>query len=261
MNSHFSKLELLCEQYICTVLLKAPPLNIITRQLLDELDEAFRLLEQESELRVVVIGSALPNMFSAGADIKAFTSWTGKSGRDACLHGSNVFQRIARFPKPVVCAVSGNAFGGGLELAMACDIRIFDENIRVSLPECSLGMQPGYGGTQRAPRLMGPSFAKRMMFTGEAIDAKTALRVGLADETAPAGKYLQAAQNMAHTIAQRAPMAVAQVKKSVSYAMDHPLERGLSFENRGIALLCDTQDKQEGAAAFVQKRAPVFHGI
>lgn len=261
MNSHFSKLELSCEQYICTVLLKAPPLNIITRQVLDELEEALRLLEQENELRVVVVSSALPNIFCAGADIKAFASWTGESGRAACLHGSNVFQRIARFPRPVLCAVSGNAFGAGLELAMACDIRIFDENAQVSLPECTLGMQPGYGGTQRTPRLMGPGFAKRMLFTGEAIDAQTALRVGLAEELAPAGHCLQAAMDMARTIAQRAPMAVAQIKKSVSYAMDHSLEKGLSFENRRIALLCETQDKQEGAAAFVQKRTAVFRGI
>ena len=260
MNSHFSKLELVCERYICTLLLNAPPLNIITRQLLDELDEAFDLLEQETELRVVVVGSALPNIFCAGADIKAFLSWTGESGRDACLHGSRVFQRISQFPKPVLCAVSGNAFGGGLELAMACDIRIFDEKAQVSLPECTLGMQPGYGGTQRAPRLMGPGFAKRMLFTGEAINAQTALRVGLADEAAPAGKCLQSAQDMARTIAQRAPIAVTQIKKSIAYAMDHSLQRGLSFENRGIALLCETQDKQEGAAAFTQKRPPVFQG-
>ena len=98
MNSHFSKLELSCEQYICTVLLKAPPLNIITRQVLDELEEALRLLEQENELRVVVVSSALPNIFCAGADIKAFASWTGESGRAACLHGSNVFRGSRGFP-------------------------------------------------------------------------------------------------------------------------------------------------------------------
>lgn len=261
MNSHFSLLELVCEQYICTLLLNAPPLNIITQQLLDELDEAFSLLEQETELRVVVIGSALSNIFCAGADIKAFVSWTGESGRDACLHGSRVFHRISQFPKPVLCAVSGSAFGGGLELAMACDIRIFDEKAQVALSECTLGMQPGFGGTQRAPRLMGSGFAKRMMFTGETVDTQTALRVGLADEAAPAGQCLQVAQNMARTIAKRAPIAVAQIKKSVTYAMDHPLQRGLNFENRGIALLCDTEDKQEGAVAFTQKRPPVFRGI
>lgn len=261
MEDQFLHLELAWAEHVCTVLLKAPPLNIITRQLLDELNGAFRMLEQESELRVVVVSSTLPNIFCVGADIKAFADWTGESGRDACLYGSRVFHRIAQFPQPVLCAVNGNAFGGGLELAMACDIRIFDERAKVSLPECTLGMQPGYGGTQRAPRLMGPGFAKRMMFTGEAIDAQTALRVGLADELAPTGTCLQATQDMAHTIARRAPIAVAQIKKSVAYAMDHPLERGLAFENRGIALLCETQDKQEGATAFIQKRPPEFHGL
>lgn len=260
MNILFSRIRLSYENRTATLLLQSPPLNIITQPLLAELEQAFRLLAGEPELRVVVLGSAVPDIFCAGADIKAFVSWTAESGQAACQYGAQVFQKIAGFPRPVICAVSGNAYGGGLELAMACDIRIFDENALVSLPECSLGMQPGYGGTQRAPRLMGPGFAKRMMFTGEPVDAQTALRVGLADETAPAGQCLQTAQAMARIIAQKAPAAVAQVKKSTAYAMEHTLEDGLAFENQGVALLCETQDKQEGAMAFVQKRPPVFSG-
>ena len=258
MERTFRTLVCTEEKGVCTLLLNAPPVNVITRALLEELDEAFQTLEFHTDLRAVVLSSDLPKLFCAGADIKQFQTWTSATGSENCRFGSQVYRRIERFPRPVLCAVNGSAFGGGLELAMACDVRIFDERARVALPECTLGMQPGYGGTQRLPRLVGPGFAKKMMYTGLPITAQEALRAGLADELAPAGGSLDAALELAQTIARRAPIAVAQIKKSVACAMEHGLEEGLRFENRGIALLCGTGDKQEGAQAFVEKRPPVF---
>lgn len=247
------------EQGVGTVLLNAPPLNIITHEFLEDLDTVFQSIEQRNTVRAVVLSSALPKIFCAGADIKQFQRWTSTAGSENCMFGSRVFRRIEQYDKPVICAVNGNAFGGGMELAMACDIRIFDEQSRISLPECNLGMQPGYGGTQRLPRLVGSSYAKKLIFSGLPITAQEALRVGLADELAPAGSSLTAALGLARTIAQRAPIAVTQVKKSISYAMDHSVDDGILFENQGIYMLCGTADKQEGADAFVEKRSPVFH--
>lgn len=259
MKEDFQHLAVTVEGGVDTVLLRSRPLNIITRPLLEELDMAFQNLEFETGLRAVVLSSGLPGIFCAGADIKQFQSWTSTTGSENCMFGAQVFQRIACFPRPVLCAVNGNAFGGGLELAMACDIRIFDEDIQVSLPESSLGMQPGYGGTQRLPRLVGPSYAKKLMMTGLPITAQEALRVGLADQLGPAGGgSLETALEMARVIAHRAPIAVARIKKSVEYAMEHCLDEGIVYENRGISLLCGTRDKQEGASAFVEKRPPQF---
>lgn len=171
MNQRFQLLSCKQEDGVCTLLLNAPPLNIITRALLSELDEAFQALEFQAGLRAVVLSSALPRIFCAGADIKQFRAWTNTTGAENYLFGSRVYRRIEQFSRPVICAVNGNAFGGGLELALACDIRIFDPQAQVSLPECSLGMQPGYGGTQRLPRLVGPAYAKKMMFSGLPIPA------------------------------------------------------------------------------------------
>lgn len=259
MNREFRYLVYTREGGVGTLLLRAPPLNIITRALLEELNAAFQTLEHDPELRAVVLGSALPEAFCAGADIKQFRAWTSATGSENCRFGARVYHRIARFPHPVLCAVNAGAFGGGLELAMACDIRIFEEHITVSLPECALGMQPGYGGTQRLPRLAGPGFAKLIMYTSLPVTAQRAFQAGLADALAPRGGGLAAAQEMARTIARRAPMAVARVKQSVAYAMEHGIEDGLEFENRGITLLCATDDKREGADAFLAKREPEFH--
>lgn len=261
MNSDLQTISLTWDGPVARVLLHAPPVNIITRQMLEDLSDVFSALERHPGLRCVILSSALPNIFCAGADIKAFQAWDSHLGQAECLFGSQVFDRIARFPCPVICALNGNAFGGGLELALACDIRIFDERAAVALPECSLGMQPGYGGTQRLPRLVGPGFARRMMFTGDSVNAQTALRVGLADELAPGGQCLEQALSMAHTIARRAPIAVAQIKKSVAFSMGHSLRDGLAFENQGISILCGTRDKQEGACAFTEKRDADFQGI
>ena len=258
MDQSFQLLSCSLEDGVCILLLNAPPLNIITRALLTELDQAFQALEFQAGLRAVVLSSALPRVFCAGADIKQFRAWTSSTGSENCRFGSRVYRRIEQFPHPVLCAVNGNAFGGGLELALACDIRIFDLKAQVSLPECTLGMQPGYGGTQRLPRLIGPGRAKKLLFSGLPIAAQEAFEIGLADQLAPDGGSLETALELARTIAQRAPIAVSQIKKSVDFAMEHPLEEGLVYENRGIALLCGTRDKQEGADAFVEKRPPVF---
>lgn len=258
MKQNYQFLSIQQDEHIYTLLLQAPPLNIITRELLQELDEAFQELELQPDLRAVILSSSLPQIFCAGADIKQFCSWNGTTGSESTLYGSRVFLRIEQFPHPVLCAVNGPAFGGGVELALACDIRIVDPRAQMSLPECSLGMQPGYGGTQRLPRIVGPSCAKKLMFSGQPISAQEAFRVGLADELSAEGGSLEAALNLAKTIAGQAPIAVSCIKKSVHFAMEHPIEEGIIFENHGIAMLCETKDKAEGAKAFLEKRPPVF---
>lgn len=161
MERTFRTLVCTEEKGVCTLLLNAPPVNVITRALLEELDEAFQTLEFHTDLRAVVLSSALPKLFCAGADIKQFQTWTSATGSENCRFGSQVYRRIERFPRPVLCAVNGSAFGGGLELAMACDVRIFDERARVALPECTWACSRAMAAPSACPGWWDPDLQKK----------------------------------------------------------------------------------------------------
>ena len=254
MERTFRTLVCTEEKGVCTLLLNAPPVNVITRALLEELDEAFQTLEFHTDLRAVVLSSALPKLFCAGADIKQFQTWTSATGSENCRFGSQVYRRIERFPRPVLCAVNGSAFGGGLELAMACDVRIFDERARVALPECTLGMQPGYGGTQRLPRLVGRGAASLLLFSGNMIDAAEALRIGLVDKIVPHDALAAEVSALAEGIARQARCAVQQTKRCIRHGLESGLESGLSYEAQAFGLCFSTKEQKDRMRAFVNRR-------
>jgi len=181
-------------------------------------------------------------------------------GRKWAKFAQAVFNKIENFPRPVIAAVNGFALGGGCELAMACDIRIASEKAKFGQPEVSLGIPPGFGGTQRLPRLVGKGRAKELLFTGDMIDAAEAYRIGLVNQVAAPEELLNAAKAMAQKIMTRGPVAVELCKAAVNEGLDVDLESGVAFEAEVFGLCFATADQKEGMAAFVEKRKAVFTG-
>ncbi len=246
------------EDRLVIVTINHPPVNALNRQVMDELESKFDELLRDEEIGAVIITGAGDKAFVAGADISEFTTLTSANGEQFSSRGQATFQKIADFPAPVIAAVSGFALGGGLELALACDIRVMTENSRVGLPEVTLAVFPGYGGTQRLPRTIASGKAKEMIFTGDMIDAAEAYRIGLADHLVPPGEALTRARAIAEKILSRGPVAIRLAKKAVNGG----LEQTLTFKTEAklFAQLCDTEDQKEGAAAFLEKRPPVYKG-
>ena len=181
-------------------------------------------------------------------------------GRDWGKFSQAVFHQIENLPKPVIAAVNGYALGGGCELAMSCDIRIASEQAKFGQPEVLLGVIPGFGGTQRLPRLVGKGIAKELMFTGDSIDANEAYRIGLVNKVVPADQLMITATKMAAKIISRGPIAVKLCKAAVNEGMDMDLDSGEAYEAEAFGLCFATQDQQEGMAAFVEKRKASFTG-
>lgn len=244
---------------IAVISICSRPVNSITPQMMNDLEDVFNQFAQNDEIRAVVITSALEKIFIAGADIKQFVSWNKQAGMDVTKRGNEVYQKISNFRVPVICAINGSAFGGGLELALACDIRVMDEKAKVGLPEVSLGIVPGYGGTQRLPRLVGTGMAKKMILTGEPVNAEEAFEIGLAEVIAEQGAAKETAVKLAEKISTRAPLAIEAGKRCINYTIDHTLEEGITYEVESVGMLADTEDKTEGAKAFLEKRTASFH--
>jgi enoyl-CoA hydratase len=176
------------------------------------------------------------------------------------LHSQAIIQKIADFPVPTIAAINGVALGGGLELALACDIRLAAENARLGLPELSLGAMPGFGGTQRLPRMLSLGIASEMIYTGEAINAEEAYRIGLLNRVVPTGQVLNEAMQLARKIVTKGPLALRAAKRAVSFGLQLPLRDGLTFEAELIGQLYGTKDIKEGAKSFLEKRPPIFCG-
>ena len=192
-----------------------------------------------------------------GADIKAFQFMGAEENRKISLRGGALYNRIENFPAPVICVVEGVAFGGGLELALACDIRIFGEKAKVGLPEVGLGIIPGYGGSQRLPCIVGEGEAKRMLFTGATVRVEEAYRIGLAQQVVPVGEGVNAALEMAKTISRHGPLAVAAAKRCV-HAARGDRAVGMAYETEQGVYTFTTEDKVEGMTAFIEKRPAEF---
>lgn len=231
--------------------------NALRGQLLDEIEAALAAAEKDDAVRAVVI-TGNDRAFAAGADISELNA----HDRVSILHDTRMLKWDAfrLFPKPLIAAVNGYALGGGCELAMVCDIIVAGSNAMFGQPEINLGIIPGAGGTQRLSRAVGKSLAMKLVLTGEMIDAETALRSGLVSDVVPPELTLRKACDIARVIASKAPIAVRAAKAAVLKSYDTSIEAGLDFERQAIQLLFATDDKDEGTAAFLEKRKPDFKG-
>ncbi len=247
---------------IAWVTLQRPEkLNALNTEVLKELDCAFAGLEHDEKVGVVVVTGAGEKAFVAGADIGELRELDSASARRQGLAGQAVFNRIEQMPKPVLAMVNGFALGGGCELALACHVRVASETARFGLPEVSLGIIPGYGGTQRLPRLVGKGVALDMILSGDLVGAADALRIGLVSRVFPAAELKAGTEKLARTLLSRGPLALRQALTAVHQGLEMPLEQGLQFEAALFGLLAATEDMKEGMAAFLEKRPAQFKGL
>ncbi|MHA2251581.1 MAG: enoyl-CoA hydratase/isomerase family protein [Candidatus Kariarchaeaceae archaeon] len=234
-------------------------LNAFSNEVLDELHVMLDKAEQDPDIRAVII-TGNGKAFSAGADLSTFGEMTPEQGHEYTLKGQKAFQRIENFPKGIIAAINGYAFGGGLEIAMACDIRIASEEVKLGASEVKIGLIPAWGGTQRLPYLVGMSRAREMVLTGNTYTAKDALDMGLLSKVVPADELDSTAAFMAAAIADNAPLAIAGAKKSMNASRTMSIEEGNALEAEIAKELTDSEDLREGATAILGKRKPVFKG-
>lgn len=247
---------------IALLTLNNPPMNLVTDQLLDELDAALATLEAAAptDVRVVIVASSSDRAFSSGSDVKAFVAHRGAAGPAHFSREEATFKRLADLPMPTIAAIDANALGGGLELALACDIRVASEQAKLGLPEVRLAVTPGAGGTQRLARVIGVGRAKEMTLPGRIIDAHEAERIGLVSRVVPAGQARAAAHEIANEIAERGPLAVREVKRLIDGSVDWDIDAGIAAEIEASQRVFDSEDMLEGAAAFFAKRPPNYQG-
>jgi enoyl-CoA hydratase len=249
------------EDQIATVTLNRPRvLNALNKQVFDDLERVFTLLADDSTVRVILLTGSGERAFAAGADINELAGISRFTGQSLSRRGQRVFRQIETCGKPVIALINGFALGGGCELALACTLRIASENAKLGQPEAKLGVIPGYGGTQRLPRLIGASRALKLLLTGNHVEANEALRLGLVDEVVPASNLLIRGRELARSILAMAPLAVAGCLEAVYKGADQELEAALRLESRVFGRLCGTEDKTEGTQAFLEKRPPVWRG-
>ena len=250
------------ENRVATVTIDNPPMNVLSSKVTQELDEIFTELAANPAVGAVVLTGNGSRAFMAGADIKEFpqkmnATKVEKLERNASVH--EVLNKIADLPKPTIASLNGLALGGGCELSLTCDIRIAEEHVKIGLPEIKLGLFPGGGGTQRLPRIVGPSKAKELMFVGDPITAQQALALGLVNQVVPSGEGLATAQALAGKIAQYSADALSFIKQAVNEGAEQDLETGLALERQLFADVFETDNVKEGVRAFLEKRSPVFN--
>lgn len=235
-------------------------LNAIGSETVDRLTLALHELRDNDDVRALVVAGA-GRAFSAGADIGEIESLTAPRQFHSFVRRlTDAYALLEDFPKPSVAAVHGFAFGGGLELALACDLRVAERGTRLGLPEMKLGVLPGAGGTQRLPRLIPPAIAKQMILTGEPIDAERAHSLGLVNELAEPGGALGAAEALAAALTAGAPLALAAGKRLIDYGLGMDLEAAISYERETVSVLFSTEDRVEGLKAFRERRPGDFQG-
>jgi enoyl-CoA hydratase len=235
-------------------------LNALNTQTLDELRRAILELKQDEGVRVVILTGAGEKSFVAGADINELAVQTPTSGREHALAGQHVLDLIENMGKPVIAAINGYALGGGCELAMACTLRLAADTAKLGQPEVSLGLIPGYAGTQRLPRLVGKGKAMEMILTGAPIAAEEAQRIGLVNRVVPAAELMAEARTLAAQLAKNAPIAMRYIINAVSKGVEIPFADACQYEATLFGLVASTDDMREGTSAFLAKRKAEFKG-
>ncbi|MFO1035231.1 MAG: enoyl-CoA hydratase/isomerase family protein [Geminicoccaceae bacterium] len=252
--------ELLIERdgHVTTLTLARPAkLNALTSPILEALVRAADMLERDDDCRAVILTGEGPKAFCAGADIVEWGDLDPLAfGRHWVRSGHRVYDRLARLRQPLIAMLNGIAFGGGLELAATADLRVAEAHVRLALPETRIGIIPGWSGTQRLVRRVGPQAVRRLALTGEPMDAAEAMRIGLVDEVVPTGEGMTRALALARTIAERGPVAVQTTKILINSAELE--EDGAAIEMLAGALVAGTEDAKEGVASFKEKRTPSF---
>ena len=248
--------------HVAVVTINRPKvLNALDLPTLLELESAFEKIERDDAVRVIIITGAGERAFVAGGDIADLNTRGGLAHyQEFAEVVHRVFRRIETCDKPTIAAVNGYALGGGTELILATDLRILADSARLGLPEITLGLFPGAGGTQRIIRQVSPCRAKEIMFTGEQISAAEALAIGLVNKVVPKASVLAEAQNLAAKIASKSPLVLKLLKRTLLNGADMPLAAALPYEQSMIGLVLDTADAHEGCSAFLEKRPPIFSG-
>lgn len=246
---------------VATVTINRPDkLNALNLAVLQQLAERFDAIEHDDSVLVVVLTGAGRRAFVAGADIAELAPMDYHAAMEFSLLGNAVLQRIEKSHRPVIAAVNGFALGGGCELALACDVILASDNARFGFPEVTLGVIPGFGGTQRLARLIGRNAAKHWVMTGDVYPAQEAQRIGLVYQLHEPDGLMAAVLKTAHKMARRGPLAVAEAKRIINRGVELPLDYALEAESRAFARCFQTEDQAEGMAAFIEKRRPVFRG-
>jgi enoyl-CoA hydratase len=246
---------------IATITLNRPEaLNAFSKEVIEEILKALEDVKADENTRVVILTGAGEKAFSAGADIKAMKGMNALKARELSLMGEKLCDALENLEKPVIAAINGYALGGGLEVAMACDIRIASENARMGQTEINIGLIPGWGGTQRLTRLIGKTKAKELIFTGKIVDAKTAEQLGIVNMVVPTEKFRETVQQFAAELASKAPVALKVAKALINKGSEISLDAAIALEREGFGVVASTEDLQEGVSAFIEKRKPTFKG-
>ena len=238
---------------------KPKVLNALDLEVLEELSCAVKDIKEDSEVRGVIITGA-GRAFVAGADISTMLGNTPLESKKFVDKGQKVFSEIENLKKPTIAAINGFALGGGLELALACDIRIASDNAKLGLPEVSLGIMPGWGGTQRLPRIVGIGLAKEIILTGNPINAERAEKIGLLNKVVAPEDLESSAIEMLEQIISRGPIAIGSAISAINMSLDVNLDSGLAYEKSMFSLCFSTEDSEEGISAFLEKKKPEFKG-
>jgi len=246
------------EEKITTLTISNPPANLLSQAVLTELDGFLDGLAKDTETKVLVITGA-GTFFIVGADIKEISGLQGKAaGTEASSLGQRVFNKLENLNIPSIAAINGHCLGGGNELAMSCSMRIANERARIGQPEIGLGIMPGFGGTQRLPRLVGKSKALELNLTGDMLNGKIAETIGLVNKAVPEAEVLKQAMGLAKKIASKSRPAIERIVRVTREGLRGSLEEGLKLEAELFGELCETEDMKEGLTAFLEKRRPKF---
>ncbi|SEC76855.1 enoyl-CoA hydratase-related protein [Paenibacillus sp. GP183] len=257
----FKHLIYTVEDQIAIITFNRPKyLNALNSEMLKELSDVTDHIGADASIRAVILTGAGEKAFVAGADIAEMRSKNAMEGRKFSQFGNWVLSKLENLPQPVIAAINGFALGGGCELALACDIRIASTRAKLGQPEVILGIMPGFGGSQRLPRLVGLGIAKELLFTGDMITADRAREIGLINHVVEPSELLTKAKEIAGNIAAKSPLGVQFSKKAVNEGFDLDLERSLSLETEMFGMLFSTEDQKEGMTAFLEKRKPVYQG-